>query len=52
MYNTSPNRGLINIMNIFYLDRDPHEAARLQCDKHVVKMIQKRLNYSPRLTTS
>jgi hypothetical protein len=26
-------------MNIFYLDRDPHEAARLQCDKHVVKMI-------------
>jgi len=26
-------------MNIFYLDRDPHEAARLQCDRHVVKMI-------------
>jgi hypothetical protein len=26
-------------MNIFYLDSDPHEAARLQCDKHVVKMI-------------
>ena len=26
-------------MNIFYLDRDPYEAARLQCDRHVVKMI-------------
>jgi hypothetical protein len=26
-------------MNIFYLDRDPVEAARLQCDRHVVKMI-------------
>lgn len=26
-------------MNIFYLDRDPSEAARLQCDRHVVKMI-------------
>ena len=26
-------------MNIFILDRNPHEAARLQCDKHVVKMI-------------
>ena len=26
-------------MNIFYLDRDPHEAARLQCDRHVVKII-------------
>ena len=26
-------------MNLFYLDRDPAEAARLQCDKHVVKMI-------------
>lgn len=26
-------------MNLFYLDRDPVEAARLQCDKHVVKMI-------------
>ena len=26
-------------MNIFYLDRDPIEAARLQCDRHVVKMI-------------
>ena len=26
-------------MNIFYLDRDPTEAARLQCDRHVVKMI-------------
>ena len=26
-------------MNIFYLDRDPREDARLQCDRHVVKMI-------------
>jgi hypothetical protein len=37
------NNGLIVYrrlkMNIFYLDRDPCEAARLQCDKHVVKMI-------------
>ena len=26
-------------MNIFFLSKDPVEAARLQCDKHVVKMI-------------
>ena len=26
-------------MNIFYLDVDPYEAARMQCDRHVVKMI-------------
>jgi len=26
-------------MNIFYLDRDPYKAARMQCDKHIVKMI-------------
>jgi hypothetical protein len=26
-------------MNIFYLSRDPVEAASLQCDRHVVKMI-------------
>ena len=26
-------------MNIFYLDHDPVEAARMQADKHVVKMI-------------
>lgn len=26
-------------MNIFYLDECPAEAARLQCDKHIVKMI-------------
>ena len=26
-------------MNIFYLDEDPYEAARLQYNKHVVKMI-------------
>lgn len=26
-------------MNIFYLDRDPHIAARMLCDQHVVKMI-------------
>ena len=26
-------------MNLFYLSRDPVEAARMQCDRHVVKMI-------------
>lgn len=26
-------------MNIFALDRDPVEAARMHCDKHVVKMV-------------
>ena len=26
-------------MNIFILDEDPFEAARLMCDKHIVKMI-------------
>ena len=26
-------------MNIFVLDEDPKVAARMQCDKHVVKMI-------------
>lgn len=26
-------------MNIFYLDNDPVECAKLHCDKHVVKMI-------------
>ena len=25
-------------MNIFYLDKDPAECARMHCDKHVVKM--------------
>ena len=26
-------------MNIFYVDSDPHKAANMLCDKHVVKMI-------------
>ena len=26
-------------MNIFVLDKEPREAARQHCDKHVVKMI-------------
>ena len=26
-------------MNIFILDQDPDTAARLQCDKHIVKMV-------------
>ena len=26
-------------MNIFVLDNDPDTAARMMCDKHVVKMI-------------
>lgn len=27
-------------MNLFYIDKDPKIAARYQCDKHNVKMIQ------------
>ena len=26
-------------MNIFVLDRDPREAARMYCDKHTPKMV-------------
>lgn len=26
-------------MNIFYVDRNPRQAARMLCDKHVVKMV-------------
>ena len=26
-------------MNVFYLDNNPKSAARMQCDRHVVKMI-------------
>ena len=26
-------------MNIFYLDKDPHQCAKYHCDKHVCKMI-------------
>lgn len=26
-------------MNIFFLDKDPHKAAKMHCDKHTVKMI-------------
>jgi hypothetical protein len=26
-------------VNIFFLDENPYEAAQMQCDKHVVKMI-------------
>jgi hypothetical protein len=26
-------------MNIFVLSTDPVEAAQMQCDKHVVKMV-------------
>lgn len=26
-------------MNVFFLDKNPHDAARFHCDKHVVKMI-------------
>ena len=32
-------QGLYEIMNIFFLDKDPVKAAQLQCDKHVVKMV-------------
>ena len=36
-------------MNIFCLDQDPHLAARMHCDKHVVKMI---LEYGQMLSTA
>jgi len=36
-------------MNIFYLDRCPRKAARMHCDKHVVKMI---LEYAQLLSTA
>ena len=36
-------------MNIFYLDRNPAECAKLHCDKHVVKMI---LEYAQLLSTA
>jgi hypothetical protein len=26
-------------MNIFILDKDPEKAAKMQCDKHIVKMV-------------
>lgn len=31
--------GMMKTMNIFILDEDPSIAARMMCDKHVVKMI-------------
>ena len=36
-------------MNIFYLDKDPKIAARLHCDKHVVKMI---IEYAQLMSTA
>lgn len=36
-------------MNIFYLDQCPRKAARMHCDKHVVKMI---LEYAQLLSTA
>jgi len=26
-------------MNIFYVDKDPVKAAKMMCDKHIIKMI-------------
>ena len=26
-------------MNIFYVDKDPKTAAKMMCDKHIIKMI-------------
>ena len=26
-------------MNIFYVDKDPKIAAKMMCDKHIIKMI-------------
>ena len=39
----------VNILNIFYLDRDPVKCAQMHCDKHVVKMI---LEYAQLLSTA
>jgi hypothetical protein len=36
-------------MNIFYLDRDPRECAKMHCDKHVVKMI---IEYAQLMSTA
>jgi len=36
-------------MNIFYLHTNPDLAARLHCDKHVVKMILESAVFSYRL---
>ena len=36
-------------MNIFYLDENPCESAKLHCDKHVVKMI---VEYAQLLSTA
>lgn len=36
-------------MNIFYLDNDPIECAKLHCDKHVVKMC---IEYAQLLSTA
>ena len=27
------------LMNIFYVDKDPKIAAKMMCDKHIIKMI-------------
>ena len=37
------------IMNIFYLDKRPDDAAEMHCDKHCVKMI---LEYAQMLSTA
>ena len=26
-------------MNIFYVDKNPETAAKMMCDKHIIKMI-------------
>jgi len=36
-------------MNVFYLDRDPVTAAKMHCDKHVVKMI---IEYAQLMSTA
>jgi len=36
-------------MNIFYLDKNPYQCAKLHCDKHIVKMI---LEYAQLLSTA
>ena len=40
---------IIDIMNIFYLDKDPKTCAEMHCDKHVVKMI---IEYAQLMSTA
>ena len=39
----------LQLMNIFYLHKDPEVSAKMHCDKHVVKMI---IEYAQMLSTA